>query len=571
MVKIAGIVKWFKSHGLLLIIIALGFGLRLINLREWFQFEFDEEVIVWKLRQFVTIGKPLLIGGGTPFGFHLGPAFYYLSAIPLFFSRLDPIGWGVAAAIFGTVTIWLMWLAGKTLYNGRIGLMAALLWATSFTAVMADRHWWPLVLDPMLSLLVILYLFHILKSVKFTKLHNKWWIILGFTLAFAWQVDLTVLPLFLAAAIVAIRNWKSQKKGVAIVVLILLASTAPLALFELRHPGANLGKLMIGSDFSGLQRLDLRALWFIPQSLSRLLFPVTHLDGNLLKFYSWCKEVADGRVNGQPWWAGVIVLGLLSFPFLFVIPAILRQAQDGEHRRTKAGIYLNRFRIPPSLAVRLQELFVHGSQSAFRRAGKSGMTRNSESDLILRIMILSGVGGIILFRLMGGNLYDFYLAVLYPVVILLAARVIGFIWEKWGKIVAILGLGTIVGLNLLIIFKAYHPQGLAVKRQAVAWVISKAGNEEFDLDSISNCSRYNGVRYLFLLDRKEPLSSFVDQDLSWLYDKKGDYIKPKYLVTFITPDDLTPEQNKKYNQLKQGAINSKIFSPGLEVIISGYD
>jgi glycosyltransferase involved in cell wall biosynthesis len=35
---------------------------------------------------------------------------------------------------------------------------------------------------------------------------------------------------------------------------------------------------------------------------------------------------------------------------------------------------LYRFRIPPSLTDRLRELFVHGSWSAIRRAGKSGMT-----------------------------------------------------------------------------------------------------------------------------------------------------------------------------------------------------
>ena len=142
----------------LLLILILGLSLRLINLREWLHFEFDEEVIAWKLRQFVEFGKPFLIGGGTPFGFHLGPAFYYLSAIPLFFSRLDPIGWGITAAVFGIVTIWLMWLVGKTLFNNRIGLISALLWAVSFTTVMSDRHWWPLVLDPMLSLIVILCL-----------------------------------------------------------------------------------------------------------------------------------------------------------------------------------------------------------------------------------------------------------------------------------------------------------------------------------------------------------------------------------------------------------------------------
>ncbi|MBI5357140.1 glycosyltransferase family 39 protein [Candidatus Collierbacteria bacterium] len=490
----------------------------MVSLNSWFHFEFDEEVIVWKLREFVSTGKPFLIGGGTPFGFHLGPAFYYLSSIPLWFSHLDPIGWGITAAIFGTGTIWLMWLVGKTLFSERIGLIAALLWATSFMAVMSDRHWWPLVLDPILSLLVILCLIHILKNGKFRKLPIWWWIILGSVLALAWQADLTVLPLFMAVGVAAVLNFRRQWKGILAAVGILAISLLPLVFFEFRHPGANLGKFMQGVN-PPVGVPDINTLLFIPQGLSRLLFPITNLNGNLLKFYSWCREIADGRVNNQPWWAIGLTIFLLSIPF-----------------------FSGKFRKLPT-----------------------------PENSILRILILSGIVGIFIFRSRGGNLYDFYLAVLYPVVILLAAGGINFIWEKWGKIVAVAGLMVIVGFNLFIISKSYHPQGLAVKRQAVVWAISNVGNEEFDLDSISSCSRYNGVRYLFLLSGKEPQSSFVDQDLSWLYDKKAGYMKPRYLVTFITPDDLTPEQNKKYNQLKMDDIESKVFSPSLEVIISKYE
>ncbi|MBI2309933.1 hypothetical protein HYU89_03455 [Candidatus Collierbacteria bacterium] len=530
-------------------ILVLGLTLRLVYLREWFHFEFDEEVIAWKLRQFIITGKPFLIGGGTPFGFHLGPAFYYLSAIPLFFSRLDPIGWGVAAAVFGTVSVWLMWFAGKTLYNQRIGLIAALIWATSFTTVMTDRHWWPLVLDPMLSLLVILCLYKIcvipakagIYLNRFRVKHGMTWIALGLTLAFAWQADLTVLPLFLAAVVVAIRNWLSQKREVTITVLILLVSVMPLVLFEFRHPGVNLGKLIQRSSLP-VGGLDLYTLSFIPQSLSRLLFPISHPDGNLLKFYGWCKDIADIRVNSQPWWAGGMTLLILATPFLTLCHP---EATKGG-RRISTEFFLRRWRSQNDGCI-------------------------PAADRILRIMILSGVVGIFIFRLWGGNLYDFYLAVLYPVVLLLTARVVDFIWKKWGRIVTIAGLGIIVGLNLLIIIRAHHPQGLAIKRQAVAWVISNVKKEEFDLESISNCSRYNGVRFLFWLAGKEPQQSFVDPELSWLYDKKGDYMKPKFLVTFTTPNDLTPDQKEKYNQLKLDAVNSEMFSPDLEVIISAYD
>ena len=204
----------YRQKLFLLFVLVLSLSLRLINLADWFHFEMDEEVIGWKLRPFLQDGKSFLIGGGTPLGFHLGPAFYYLSAIPLFFSRLDPIGWGVAAAIFGTITVCLMWLAGKSLYGRRVGLMAALLWAAGFTAVMSDRHWWPLVLDPILALAVIL----LLDKIYVIPLHRSrvrpgtTWIVLGLVLAFAWQTDLTILPLFLATGVVAVRKLGGKKK-----------------------------------------------------------------------------------------------------------------------------------------------------------------------------------------------------------------------------------------------------------------------------------------------------------------------------------------------------------------------
>jgi len=524
MVKMAGMVKWFKLHSWIFFIIAFGLFLRLINLRSWFQFEFDEEVIAWKLRQFIVFGKPFLIGGGTPFGFHLGPVFYYLSAIPLWFSNLDPIGWGIMAAVFGTATIWLMWVVGKTLYNQRTGLIAALLWATSFTAVMTDRHWWPLVLDQMLSLIVILCLFYILKIVKFIPWNgiplrgtNQWWMILGLALAIAWQADLTTAVLFLAVIPVLIFRFKSDWKGPFLTLGILFLSLLPLVAFEIRHPGQNLGKIFqYNSHELSLAGLG-ETVVFIPAALSRLILPMTNSGADLVKFYGWCKEWSFIRTFGQPVWMILIGFAVIIFPWV-------------------------RFIVTQRL-----------------------------SDGLITLIEFSGIIGIIIFSVAGGDLQDFYLGPVFPVFLLSSALIIGSVQERLGKLLTGVIIFVFVFGNLSAFINTNHKQSLAIKQQAVAWSISSVGEEGFDLDSISNCSRYNGTRYLFLLGGKEPQSSFVDQDLYWLYDKKDDYMKPKYLVTFITPDDLTPEQNKQYNQLKLEAIDSKVFSPSLEVIMSKHD
>ena len=90
--------------------------------------------------------------------------------------------------------------------------------------------------------------------------------------------------------------------------------------------------------------------------------------GNILDRLMYGK-IVDWIKFGSLWFnlADIyIVSGIILMFSHFVIPA-------------DAGIYLNRFRVPPSLTVRLQELFVHGSRSAFRRAGKHGMTMKKKT------------------------------------------------------------------------------------------------------------------------------------------------------------------------------------------------
>lgn len=83
-----------------------------------------------------------------------------------------------------------------------------------------------------------------------------------------------------------------------------------------------------------------------------------------------------------------IALMVIELGRVNVIPA------PGQSRgQAPAGIYLNRFRVPPSLTVCLQKLFVYGSRSAFRRAGKPGMT-----VFLASVVILMATAGFIYFN-----------------------------------------------------------------------------------------------------------------------------------------------------------------------------
>lgn len=497
-----------KQKVLLIAIILIGLIFRTWHARDWFHFEMDEEVIAWKTLKFWRDGQPFLIGGGTPFGFHLGPAFYYVSSIPLIFTRGDPIGWMFFIVFVSISTLYLIWLVGKTLYNETVGLVAVALWAFSFTTVMFNRHWWPLVLGPLFSLVTLLSLFHIMNG------RSRWWIVLGLTLSLAWQADLTNLMLFLAAGVITVKTFKTQWKNIVAAAGILVLSFIPLVVFEIRHPGANLGGLNItrsdpalaGSDLSN-SMLDL--VRFIPSTYASLLIPGLR-SVDLSDWFTWCKDVAASRISTSPIQM-FIAVGLLFYP-------IIRWVRKRQH-----------------------------------------------ADFVMMIILVSGIGGISVFRLFGGDLFDFYLAPLFPVFLIVTAVLIISVVKR--KYLILSTIAILLLINVPSLWSVQHRQGLAIKQQAVAWVAEQVGDRPFALDSISRCHRYNGIRYLFLLAGKEPVMSFIDPDLSWLYDAPPATTYPETFVAFTTPDDLSLDQEKRYNALIKRSIARKRFG-AFDVVIS---
>lgn len=485
-------------------------------------FEMDEEVIVWKTRQFWLKGRPFLIGGGTPLGFHIGPAFYYLSSFPLVLSNGDPLAWGVMAAAVGGLTIALLWIVGKKLGGDKTGYLAALLWATSFVPIMTDRHWWPLVLNPLLMLLCVWSIAQILKGRK------NWWIIQGVILSFAWQADLSVLGLFLATAMIVGVRMKQDFKKILTAVVIIVFSLLPLVIFELRHPGSNLGKV---TEFKGFERLSLSPTIFIEvldvssRSVSRLLFPVANADGNLENFYTWCKDIAKRRITEQT------SLGMATGLVLLLTPSALFVS------RRLAGSDL----LDPALSKSLS------------------------------LTTASTVLGAVFYRSLGGELFDFYFSTLYPIAVLSAAFIIFRLRAVIGVWAGIAIAGAIVITNVVVFSKSYHPQGLSVKRSLVHWVTERVGGRPFALESLSGCSRYNGVRYLFLREGNEPSLSFMDPNLFWLYDSLPWVQYPDTFVVTATPRDLTQEDRTRYNLFEAKATERATFGDFEALVVDNHD
>src|SRR3989304_1588348 len=178
-----GMVGWFRKNWPIVLLVLISFVLRIIKIEELSYFSYDEEIPAFIARKLIEFGDISLLGGVTPFGYHLAPYFYWFLAGLLFLGNLSPIIWGWAGAFLSVVTTFMMWLVGTTFFNKKVGFLAASFWTFSYLANIYDRHLWALWWGPLVSLSVIYYLHKVVKG------NHKFTYFLAVVLALAIHAD----------------------------------------------------------------------------------------------------------------------------------------------------------------------------------------------------------------------------------------------------------------------------------------------------------------------------------------------------------------------------------------------
>ncbi len=226
-----------KSVWLLVMVLFIALFLRLFRLTELFQFTMDEELIAWRAWGLFNLNRPFLIGGISPLQVHLPPYFYYLMALLLWPYNFNPVGWGLSAAIVAVATIFCLYLLTKKLFDQKTALLAVVFQTFSFTAVFFDRHFWPMSLSPLLTILSLWFLTKLSKQ--------KFWPYLGLALVLLLALSADPSNISLALALLAYFIFKRKKLNLnhsflAVFILLVLFLT-PLFLFDLRHEWQNFG------------------------------------------------------------------------------------------------------------------------------------------------------------------------------------------------------------------------------------------------------------------------------------------------------------------------------------------
>ena len=494
----------------LLLILSAAFVLRIIHLEKLFYFTYDEEVFALIGRRLILWHHVPLIGGVTPFGFHVAPYFYWFFTLVLAFGKLNPIAWGYASAIIAVLTTFAIYKVATTFENKKTGITAAAFWAFSYMANLYDRHFWGLTFGPLFSLIVIYCLFQIING------RQKFVYLLGLTLALIIHADLSYYT-FLGLTILSWVIFKLPiKKSTFIALSFIVLSFMPLVFFDARHNFANTRPAVKFFNASrnrpGLefQKFTDNLLIF-PKSAIRFIYPPG--DNEIPKQYSYCRNFIIEKYKAIPIvWVIIATLGLVYFMFWS-----WKNSKNPGWR----------------LAALLLVVYFIGIQLY-------GTVFNAET-------------------------FEHYLSGVFAIYIMVTALLIGRLPKKLWLIV----IGFFVAVNLYKFSLAQNNQSLQNKRQAIEYTMKEVGNEEFSLESISTCWRLNGYRYLFAVFGREPTKSFVDPNLGYLYGTtpiSKDH--PATVVAFVM-HDYVPEQNsfyQKYALYKSHEKTSSIFG-NLEVII----
>ena len=225
-------VNFVKRNKLLVLILVIGFFLRIYNAQELFLYSHDQDLAGWFIKD-VLVNKHLrLIGQETSTtGIFIGPLFYYL-LIPFYFIfGMDPIGGSYLVALLGVFTIFSFYFVFRKIFNEKAGLFAALLYTFSFYTIFNDRE----VVPTMPVILWSVWFLYGLQLLLLNKQRNAF-ILLGILSGLIWHLNVALVLVFpLVPLAILIARKKIDFRALLFGLVIFTVTMVPLLVFEIRH------------------------------------------------------------------------------------------------------------------------------------------------------------------------------------------------------------------------------------------------------------------------------------------------------------------------------------------------
>ena len=231
------LLRWKYLDCLILTFLFLiGFLLRiyLIDKNLFFGPEQGRDLLV--VGDIVINHKLVLIGSKTDIeGIFHGPLYYYLATIPFLISKGNPLVIELFFILLSALSIFLLYLLTKELFNRKIAMISSILFTFSFGSIVMSR--W--LSNPPLTILISCLFF--LFLVKFLKGKNYYLVPVAICFGLASQAELVNFLIFsFIFFFVVIIFWKRFiKQNILILIIsfvvLLVTALVNFLLFDLRH------------------------------------------------------------------------------------------------------------------------------------------------------------------------------------------------------------------------------------------------------------------------------------------------------------------------------------------------
>jgi 4-amino-4-deoxy-L-arabinose transferase-like glycosyltransferase len=394
-------------------------------------------------------------------GFFLGPIYYYFMVPFLWIFNYNPVGPAVMVALFGVATVWLVYIVGKDLFNAKVGLIAALLYAISPLVIAYSRSSWNPNPMPFFSLLTLYVVYKALK-----KNSLKLFFVAGILFGIAMQLH--YLSIFLGVIIIiytALTTFYNQKslkvisrlsKNYLSIFLGFLIGWSPFLAFEIRHGFLDFKNIFNFVLFSGKTGAGSDYLATIGDVFFRLF-------GRLV-FYFPTPDLRNNYDHTQvlAWQLLVLVFAIFACVTIFIKLYKAYKAENGSF----------------------------------------------EKYLLLVVWLVVGV---LLFGFYKKAIYDYYFAFMFPLPFLLVSQSLDFLGKikflKAGSILVFVLFAIIIGVNLRGIPFQYEPNRQLNQMQSIAdFVMIKTDAKPFNFALISSGNSDHAYRYFFTIWNHPPVT-----------------------------------------------------------------
>lgn len=227
----------FAQAGTIVFIVMLGLFLRLYRISEFMTFIGDQGWFYLSARDLILFGKIPLVGIASSHPWlHQGPVWTYMLAFVLFFFRFNPISGAYLSAFFDVLSIFLIYKIGKDFFSEKIGIFAALLFATSPAMVFYSRM--PYHTSP-IPFFVLLFLYSLLAWV--VKKKSSCFPIVVLSISILYNLELaTIVFAGIFLFYISLGYYKKKnyiavvlnKKTIIIAFIFLITPLLPILLYD---------------------------------------------------------------------------------------------------------------------------------------------------------------------------------------------------------------------------------------------------------------------------------------------------------------------------------------------------